>query len=96
MPTALYFPLAIDFLETEPLIEGTSQEFSRNRTSPEWRNWHTQQTQNLTSAFSVLFEILHIFMKQRNKTTLTRSGSLQVFSSISMLFEEIFTQFFTQ
>jgi hypothetical protein len=62
-----------------------------------WRScWHTQQTQNLSPAVSVLFETLLSCLNPNKKTSMTRSRRLQAFLSISRVFEGVFTQFFTQ
>ena len=46
---------------------------------PEWRNWHTQQTQNGTSAIAVLLEALRNRLIPQKKTTSMRSSRLPDF-----------------
>src|SRR5438552_17910288 len=60
---------------------------------------HDRQTgnePNLSPAFSVLFNTLLTFLNPNRKTLATRYRLLQAFLSISGVFEEFFTQFFTQ
>jgi hypothetical protein len=51
---------------------------------PEWRNWHTQQTQKPLFAVFVRFETLRTKLKQKKKTTSTPCGR---FSEFWVIFE---------
>jgi len=62
--------------ETSKVVAFTKQFVS---TAPEWRNWHTQQTQNSGSAFFVLFKTFRNFLNQQKKTASIRSSNLQEF-----------------
>src|SRR5438093_7653138 len=63
-------------LRREPSIDSISG-FENVALSAGVRKWHTQQTQNLSPAFSVLFETLLSFLNPNRKTSARLCRRLQ-------------------